>query len=84
MLTCVTAGGTWEFVTMGTDEAGGRGCALLLDGQPVTSGDASPASVRRVMDAFLRAARVRETAAGRPQAPPAEPDFGAGGSAGPR
>lgn len=55
---CTTADGTWEFVTVR-----GRGCALLLDGERVTSGDASPASVDRVLSAFLQAARPGGSAA---------------------
>ena len=57
---CTTAAGTWEFVTVR-----GRGCALLLDGERVTSGDASPASVDRVLGAFMRVARPGGTAAAR-------------------
>lgn len=49
---CTTRGGTWEFVTVRD-----RGCALLLDGEPVTAGDARPESVERVLNAFLRVAR---------------------------
>ena len=72
---CATAAGTWEFVTVR-----GRGCALLLDGERVTSGDASPASVDRVLSAFMRVAGPRRTAGHRFRAvPPAaemqgEPD----------
>ena len=60
-----TAGGTWAFVALPD------GCALLLDGERVTSGDASPAGVGRVLDEFLRVAGVRGTAAAAgPPAPP--------------
>ena len=68
---CTTAAGTWEFVTVR-----GRGCALLLDGERVTSGDASPASVDRVLSAFMRVARSGGTAGAvfRAVPPPAETD----------
>ena len=64
---CNTAGGTWEFVTVRD-----RGCALLLDGERVTAGDASPESVERVLNAFLRVSQPRGTAG--PRLPPAAPE----------
>lgn len=75
---CTTAGGTWAFVALPD------GCALLLDGERVTSGDASPESVARVLDEFLRVAQVRRPAApAEPRLPPAaDPDPGSHGSPG--
>ena len=52
-----TAGGTWAFVALPD------GCALLRDGERVASGDASPSSVGRVLDEFLRVTRSGATAA---------------------
>jgi len=80
LFTCTTAGGTWEFVVL----AGG-GCALLLDGERVTSGDGSPESIRRVVEAFLRVLRVRGTAGPRIPPPPenGRGDPEAGGPPGP-
>lgn len=54
LFACTAEGGIWEFVTLREG-----GCALLLDGKRITAGDDSPPSVERVMDAFLRAARLR-------------------------
>jgi hypothetical protein len=75
LFTRTTAGVTWTFV------AGPDRCAVLLDGEPVASGDATPASVARVLDAFLRAAPGVRADAG-PRVPPAS-DTGRGGWAGP-
>ena len=71
---CNTAGGTWEFVTVRD-----RGCALLLDGERVTAGDASPDSIERVLNAFLRVSQPRGTAGPRLPVAPPESDRRPGG-----
>lgn len=55
LFTCTMDGRVWEFVTLRE-----RGCALVLDGERVRSGDDSSQAIQGVMDAFLCATRLRD------------------------
>ena len=50
----VAANGTWEFVALRDG-----GCALLLDGESVATGDCTEPSVERVLGEFMRVAGTR-------------------------